>query len=45
MNTLFQNILVFTALALAIVFLIRKFFWKKAKSKKTFGEHDCDNCH
>ena len=44
MNTLFQNILVFTALALAIVFLIRKYFWKKPKSKKSCGTDDC-GCH
>lgn len=44
MNTIFQNILVFTALAIAIWFLIKKYFFKKSKTKKPFGEHDCDNC-
>jgi len=45
MNALIQNILVFTALALALAFLLRKFIWKKSKSKNKIGEHDCDNCH
>ncbi len=46
MNTLLQNILVFTALAFAVLFLVRKFFWKKSKSKKAIGDHrDCDSCH
>lgn len=46
MNTLIQTILAFGALGLALLFLIRKFFWKKPKSKKAFGDaHDCDKCH
>lgn len=46
MNDLIQNILAFGALVLALIFLIKKFFWKKTKSKKAFGDgHDCDNCH
>lgn len=46
MNDTIQNILAFAALGLAVSFLIRKFFWKKPKSKKSFGNaHDCDHCH
>lgn len=43
MNTLIQNILVFTAILLAIGFLVKKFFWKK-KSNKSCGTDDC-GCH
>ena len=35
-----QEIIAFLALAIAVVFLIRKFFWKK-KSKKNCGDDDC----
>ncbi|MFB9055148.1 FeoB-associated Cys-rich membrane protein [Mariniflexile ostreae] len=46
MNTIIQNILVLISIGLALAFLIKKFFWKKSKSKKAFGDHhDCDNCH
>ncbi|HMQ45378.1 MAG: FeoB-associated Cys-rich membrane protein [Confluentibacter sp.] len=46
MNTIIQNILVFSALAFALFFLVKKFFLKKSKSKKAFGDHhDCDKCH
>jgi len=38
-----QPILMGFAVAAALVFLIRKFFWKK-KSKKNCGEDDC-GCH
>ncbi|HLA55821.1 MAG TPA: hypothetical protein VK623_06955 [Flavobacterium sp.] len=38
-----QQIIAFTALALAIFFLAKKFFWKK-KSKKDCGSDDC-GCH
>lgn len=44
MNTVIQNILVFTAIGLAIAFLVKKFVWKKSKSKKACGEDDC-GCH
>ncbi|MBT8309453.1 MAG: FeoB-associated Cys-rich membrane protein [Flavobacteriaceae bacterium] len=46
MNTLIQNILVITALGLALLFLVRKFFWKKpAKSNSaSCGTDDC-GCH
>lgn len=45
-----QKILVYIALAIAIGFLIKKFFWKKtrakgkqngAKSNKDCGDNDC----
>ena len=45
MNTIIQNILVFSAMALAIMFLIKKFFWKKSKSKKACGGDDGCGCH
>ena len=38
-----QDILTYICLTLAIVFLIRKFFWKKKANKKGCGD-DC-NCH
>ena len=44
MNTLIQNILVFTAIAFAITFLVKKFFWKKPSSKKACGNDGC-GCH
>lgn len=44
MNILFQNVLVFTALAIALGFLVKKFFLKKPESKKACGEDDC-GCH
>ena len=34
MNDILQTILAFVALGLALSFLIKKFFWKKSKSKK-----------
>jgi hypothetical protein len=45
MNTILQNILVFSALALALIFLIKKFFWKKSDSKKSCGGDDGCGCH
>jgi len=45
MNTIIQNILVFLAIALALSFLFKKFFWKKAKSKKVCGGDDGCGCH
>ncbi|MDO5978657.1 FeoB-associated Cys-rich membrane protein [Flavivirga spongiicola] len=45
MNTIIQDILVFTAMALAVMFLIKKFFWKKSKPKKTCGGDDSCGCH
>jgi hypothetical protein len=44
MNIFIQNILVFTAVGLAVAFLIRKFFLKKSNSKKSCGDEDC-GCH
>jgi len=47
MNHILQNILVFTAVALAIWFLLYKFGIlpkKKAASSKACGEDDC-GCH
>ena len=40
-----QEILAFTALGIALAFLIKKFFWKKKKkSNKDCGGDDC-GCH
>ncbi len=46
MNDIIQNILVFTALGMAVFFLVRKFLWKKTvKAKDTScGTDDC-GCH
>lgn len=44
MNVVFQNILVFAAVGLAVAFLIKKFFWKKPKPKKACGNDGC-GCH
>ncbi|RLJ63238.1 attachment p12 family protein [Lacinutrix venerupis] len=43
MSTLFQDIIVFTILAVALVFLFKKYIWKK-KAKKACGTDDC-GCH
>ncbi|MHA7942315.1 FeoB-associated Cys-rich membrane protein [Formosa sp. 3Alg 14/1] len=43
MNTIIQNILVFASLGIAVAFIIKKFFWKKGKSKKACGS-DGDSC-
>ena len=40
---MYQEILSFTALGIALAFLFKKFFIKKKKSDKGCGE-DC-NCH
>ena len=46
MNTIIQNILVFSALAIALLFLVRKFIWKpKKKSSKACGNDDGCGCH
>jgi hypothetical protein len=39
-----QEILTYTALVIAIGFLIKKFFFKKNKSAKNCGNDDC-GCH
>ena len=44
MNTIIQNILVFIAMAVAILFIAKKFFWKKTSSKKACGDDGC-GCH
>ncbi|TBN16548.1 FeoB-associated Cys-rich membrane protein [Hyunsoonleella pacifica] len=44
MNSIIQNILVFTLVGIAVVFLIKKFFWKKPKPKKACGNEGC-GCH
>ncbi|MEO6347294.1 MAG: FeoB-associated Cys-rich membrane protein [Aquaticitalea sp.] len=45
MNTILQNILTFLALAFAIVFLLKKFVLKKAKTDKGCGSGDDCGCH
>ncbi|SFZ89893.1 hypothetical protein SAMN05428642_101623 [Flaviramulus basaltis] len=45
MNTLIQNILVFTSMAFALTFLVKKYFWKKTASKKACGGGDACGCH
>ncbi len=46
MNTIIQNILVFSALILALGFIIKTYFWspKKKKTKVCGGDDDC-GCH
>ncbi|WP_438710483.1 FeoB-associated Cys-rich membrane protein [Aquimarina muelleri] len=50
MNILIQNILIALIFAMAIGFLVRKFFWKpslssvKKKSTKSCGDSGC-GCH
>jgi hypothetical protein len=39
--TLLQNILAFSTLAIAIVFLIKKYFFKNKKSGKNCGDCGC----
>lgn len=46
MNTIIQNILVFTALGIALFFFVKKFFLKKSKTGKGCGSDDeCGGCH
>jgi hypothetical protein len=45
MNTTIQTLLVIAALSLAVWFLVKKFFWKKSKSKKACGKDDGCGCH
>lgn len=45
MNTIIQNILVLIAMAFAIIFIAKKFFWKKTSSKKACGGDDGCGCH
>lgn len=39
-----QEILAFLALGVALLFLVKKFFFKKKKSNKNCGDNDC-GCH
>jgi hypothetical protein len=41
---MFQEIIAFAALGIALAFLIKKFFFKKKKSDKNCGDDDC-GCH
>jgi len=41
----FQQLLVYITLAIAIGFLIRKFIWKKKKSKSSKSCGDDCSCH
>ncbi len=45
MNSVIQNILVFSALVLAIGFLLKKFFFKSSKTKNDCGGDDNCGCH
>ena len=42
MNDLIQNILIFTTLGIALLFLVRKYVWKpKNKTTKACGDDEC----
>ncbi|WP_082048606.1 FeoB-associated Cys-rich membrane protein [Neotamlana nanhaiensis] len=42
MNSIIQNMLVTITVAFAVVFLVRKFFWKpKKKDSKSCGNQNC----
>jgi len=46
MNDTVQNIMVFTAIGLAVLFLVRKFFWKKTiKANQSSCRTDDCGCH
>jgi F0F1-type ATP synthase membrane subunit b/b' len=45
MNTVIQNILVLIAVVFALAFIVKKFFWKPAKSKKACSGDDGCGCH
>jgi len=45
MNFILQNIVAFTALVMAVGFLIKKFLWKKAKTDKGCGTGSDCGCH
>jgi hypothetical protein len=36
-----QEIIAFVVLGLAVIYLIKKYFWKKKKSDKNCGDGDC----
>jgi len=45
MNTIIQNILVYCALGLSLIYIIRRFIWKpKKKTSKVCGNDGC-GCH
>ncbi len=44
MNNIIQNILVIASVATALLFLIKKFFWKAPKQKKACDKDNC-GCH
>jgi hypothetical protein len=44
MNNTLQTIFVIITVSLAVAFLVKKFLWKKSKSKKSCGNDDC-GCH
>lgn len=43
MNIIIQNTIAFTAVLLAVAYIMKKYFWKK-KAKKACGTDDC-GCH
>lgn len=47
MNTIIQNILVFSAVGVALLFLVRKYIWKpkKVTTTKACGTDDGCGCH
>ncbi|MBU3820781.1 FeoB-associated Cys-rich membrane protein [Flavobacteriaceae bacterium XHP0103] len=45
MNTVIQNILVISAMVIAVGYLVKKFFWKKPVSEKGCGSGDNCGCH
>ncbi|HZW62609.1 MAG TPA: FeoB-associated Cys-rich membrane protein [Flavobacteriaceae bacterium] len=44
MNDLIQTLLVYLALILAVAFLVKKFFFKEASSKKSCGKDNGCGC-
>lgn len=42
---MYQEIIAFVLLAIALAFLLRKFFFKKKKSDKNCGSDDDCGCH
>ncbi|MEP1487444.1 MAG: FeoB-associated Cys-rich membrane protein [Algibacter sp.] len=45
MNTIIQNILVFTALALAVGYIVKKYMWAPKKKTKACGGNNGCGCH
>ncbi|WP_242158191.1 FeoB-associated Cys-rich membrane protein [Aestuariivivens sediminis] len=44
MTHIIQNILVAICIVLALLFLVKKFFWKTKSKKSCHGNDDC-GCH